>query len=159
SIPASMFGDQEILVFSPHRRSYGELLSRVRRLAGSMRAAGIDKGDVIAALQTNSDAYLETYYASATLGAVFVPLNYRAKPPEPEYAIATAKTKMIFVGDRYADLFDALRPRLPSIANVVGYESGRPGWLRYEELLESPEEVEDADVDESDVSILMYTSG
>ena len=103
--------------------------------------------------------YLETYYASATLGAVFVPLNYRAKPPELEYAIATAKTKMIFVGDRYADLFEALRPKLPSIASVVGYESGDSGWLRYEALLENQEEVEDADVEESDVSILMYTSG
>ena len=159
SIPASMFGDQEILVFGPHRRCYGELLSRVRRLAASMRQAGIGKGDVVAALQTNSDTYLETYYASATLGAVFVPLNYRAKPPELEYAIATAKTKMIFVGDRYADLFEALRPKLPSIASIVAYESGDSGWLRYEELLENQEEVEDADVEESDVSILMYTSG
>jgi acyl-CoA synthetase (AMP-forming)/AMP-acid ligase II len=159
SIPASMFGDQEILVFGPHRRSYGELLSRVRRLAASMRQVGIGKGDVVAALQTNSDTYLETYYASATLGAVFVPLNYRAKPPELEYAIATAKTKMIFVGDRYADLFEALRPKLPSIASIVAYESGDSGWLRYEELLENQEEVEDADVEESDVSILMYTSG
>jgi acyl-CoA synthetase (AMP-forming)/AMP-acid ligase II len=159
SIPASMFGDQEILVFGPHRRSYGGVLSRVRRLAASMRQAGIGKGDVVAALQTNSDAYLETYYASATLGAVFVPLNYRAKPPELEYAIATAKTKMIFVGDRYADLFEALRSKLPSIATVVGYDSTGSGWLRYEALLESKEEVEDADVEESDVSILMYTSG
>ena len=31
SIPATMFADQEILVFGKHRRSYGELLSRVRR--------------------------------------------------------------------------------------------------------------------------------
>jgi len=79
SIPASMFGDQEILVFGSHRRSYGEVLSRVRRLAASMRQAGIGKGDVVAALQTNSDVYLETYYASATLGAVFVPLNWNTR--------------------------------------------------------------------------------
>ena len=159
SIPASMFSDQEILVFGDERRTYGELLSRVRRLASSMRQAGIGRGDVVAALQTNSDAYVETYYAAATAGAVFVPLNYRAKPPELEYAIAAAKTKMIFVGDRYADLFEALRPKLSSVATVVGYETGRRGWLRYGQLLENAEEMEDAEVDESDVSILMYTSG
>jgi long-chain acyl-CoA synthetase len=159
SIPATMFADQEILVYGQHRRSYGELLSRVRRLAASMRQAGVGRGEVVAALQTNSDAYIETYYAAATAGAVFVPLNYRAKPPELEYAIATAQTKMIFVGDRYADVFSQLTPKMPSIKNVVAYETARPGWLRYEELLANSEEIEDAEVEETDVSILMYTSG
>jgi 3-(methylthio)propionyl---CoA ligase len=58
SIPATMFADQEILVHGQHRRSYGELLSRVRRLAASMRQAGVGRGEVVAALQTNSDAYI-----------------------------------------------------------------------------------------------------
>jgi long-chain acyl-CoA synthetase len=159
SIPASMFADQEILVFGTHRRSYGELLSRVRRLAASMRQAGIEHGAVVAALQTNFDAYVETYYAAATLGAVFVPLNYRAKPPELEYMIAAAKTKMIFIGDRYAEIFEDLLPKLPSVESIVSYESERDGWLRYEELLENREQVEDVEVEETDVSILMYTSG
>ncbi|MGH7820877.1 MAG: class I adenylate-forming enzyme family protein [Candidatus Binatia bacterium] len=159
SIPASMLADQEILVFGGARRTYGELLSRVRRLAASLRQAGVEPGDRVAALHTNSDAYVETYYAAATLGACFVPLNYRAKPPELEYMISAAGTKAIFVGDRYGDLFEALRPKLSTIRLVVGYESGRPGWARYAELLENAEEVEDAEVEESDVSILMYTSG
>src|SRR5262249_42830152 len=70
-----------------------------------------------------------------------------------------AKTKMLFVGDRYADTFSQLAPRISSIKEVVAYETARPGWLRYDELLGNNEEIEDADVEESDVSILMYTSG
>ena len=159
SIPAMMLGDQEILVFGATRRTYGELLSRVRRLAASLRQAGVGRGDAVAALQTNSDTYVETYYAAATVGAVFVPLNYRAKPPELEYMISAARTKAIFVGDRYGDLFEALRPKLPSNQTVIGYDDGRCGWARYGELLENDEELEDAEVEEADVSILMYTSG
>ena len=159
SIPAMMLADQEILVFGGRRRTYGEMLSRVRRLAGALRQSGIGRGDVVAALHTNSDAYVETYYATATLGAVFAPLNYRAKPPELEYMIRAARTKAIFVGDRYADLFEDLRPRIPTIETVVGYESPREGWALYAELLEHDEEIEDAEVEETDVSILMYTSG
>ncbi|MGH7857004.1 MAG: AMP-binding protein, partial [Candidatus Binatia bacterium] len=106
SIPASMFADQEILTFGSQRSSYGDVLSRVRRLAGSLRRSGVVRGDVVAALATNSSAYVETYYAAATLGAVFVPLNYRAKPPELEYMISAAKTKILFVADRYGDLFE-----------------------------------------------------
>jgi len=48
SIPAMMFADQEILVYGKHRRSYGELLSRVRRLAASgplrLTVGGVERG-------------------------------------------------------------------------------------------------------------------
>jgi len=159
SIPASMLPDQEILVFGQQRLTYGDLLSRVRRLAGSLRALGVQRGEAVAALDTNSADYLATYYAAATLGAVFVPLNYRAKPPELEYMISAAKIAAIFVGGRYADLLESLRPKLPSLRAIVGYGVARPGWKSFEDLVAAGEEVEDAEVEETDVSILMYTSG
>jgi len=75
SIPASMLPEQEIMVFGGRRLGYGDLLGRIRRLAGSLKKLGVSRGDAVAALDTNSDAYVATYYAAATLGAVFVPLN------------------------------------------------------------------------------------
>jgi acyl-CoA synthetase (AMP-forming)/AMP-acid ligase II len=161
SIPASLFAEQEILVFGSRRLSYADLLARVRRLAGSLRRLGVGRGDVVAALQTNSSDYIETYYAAAAVGAIFLPVNYRAKPPELEYMLSAAKTKTIFVGQRYAELLGELLPKIPSIANVVDYDSERSGWLGYAALVaaEAEAEAEDAEVEESDVSILMYTSG
>ena len=159
SIPASMLPEQEIMVFGGRRLGYGDLLGRIRRLAGSLKKLGVSRGDAVAALDTNSDAYVATYYAAATLGAVFVPLNYRAKPPELEYMISTAKVRSLFVGGRYADLLESLRAKLPSLETVVGYGVERDGWLRFDDLVASGEEVEDSEVEETDVSILMYTSG
>ncbi len=159
SIPASMLPDQEILIFGNQRLTYGDLLGRVRRLAGSLRALGVERGQAVAALDTNSADYVATYYAAATLGAVFVPLNYRAKPPELEYMISAAKITAIFVGSRYADLLESLRPNLPSLKAIIGYAGGKSDWLSFEELVAKGEEVEDAEVEETDVSILMYTSG
>ncbi len=159
SIPASMLPEQEIVVFGARRLSYGELLGRIRKLAGSLRSLGLGRGSVIAALDTNSADYLTTYYAAATLGATFVPLNYRAKPPELEYMISAAKTQAIFVGARYAELLDSLRPKCVTLETVIGYGGERPGWRRFGDLVTRGEEIEDAEVEESDVSILMYTSG
>ncbi len=82
SIPSMMFPDQEIIVFEGTRLTYGDALDRVRRLASSLRALGVKPGDRVAALQTNCNQFIETYYATATLGATFVPLNYRAKLPQ-----------------------------------------------------------------------------
>ena len=159
SIPTSMFPEQEIIAFGARRLNYGDLLGRIRRLAGSLRARGLGRGSVIAALDTNSADYVTTYYAAATLGATFVPLNYRAKPPELEYMISAAKTQAIFVGGRYTDLLESLRAKCDSLQTVIGYGVERSGWLRFDDLVAGGEEVEDAEVEESDVSILMYTSG
>ncbi|MEA2624959.1 MAG: hypothetical protein QOD06_1004 [Candidatus Binatota bacterium] len=159
SIPASMLPDQEILVSASRRLTYGELSGRARRLAAALRRLGVDRGEVVAVLSTNTAEVVETYYATAITGATYVPLNYRAKPPELEYMIAAAKTKTIFVGDRYADLLDGIRGNCPTVETVVAYGFERPGWLRYDDLFAGEEEAEDAEVDETDVSILMYTSG
>ena len=74
-IPGMMFPDQEILAFEGNRLTYGTLLDRVKRLASSLRDQGIQAGDRVAILQTNCNEYIETYYATATLGATFVPLK------------------------------------------------------------------------------------
>src|SRR4030095_12008494 len=94
SIPSMMFPDQEIIVFEGTRLTYGDVLDRVRRLANSLRDLGGKPGDRGAALQTNCNQFIETYYATATLGATFVPLNYRAKLPELEYMITAAQVKV-----------------------------------------------------------------
>jgi acyl-CoA synthetase (AMP-forming)/AMP-acid ligase II len=160
SIPASMLPEQEILVFGERRLPYAELLSRTRKLASSLRGLGAGRGKVVAALQTNSSDLVESYYASATLGATYVPVNYRAKPPELEYMLSAAKTEIVFVGERYADLLESLLPKIPTVRHVIAYGFERKGWLSFDELVGAgSEEIEDAEVDEEDVSILMYTSG
>jgi acyl-CoA synthetase (AMP-forming)/AMP-acid ligase II len=160
SIPASMLPDQEILVFGAKRSTYGELLARTRRLASALAGLGVARGKAVATLQTNASELVETYYGAATLGATYVPLNYRAKPPELEYMISAANVEVVLVGERYADLLASLLPKLPGVRHVIAYGFARDGWKDYETLLASGhEEVEDAEVDEDDVSILMYTSG
>ncbi|MGE0822835.1 MAG: long-chain-fatty-acid--CoA ligase [Candidatus Binatia bacterium] len=160
SIPSMMFPDQEILVFEGNRLTYASALDRVRRLATSLRDLGVKAGDRVAALQTNSNQFVETYYATATLGATFVPLNYRAKPPEIEYMVTAADVKVLFVGSRYVDLIKQLQPQFSSVQHYVAMENPAPEMLDFEKLVaDGSPDIEDAEVDESDVSILMYTSG
>ena len=159
-IPGMMFPDQEILAFEGKRMTYGELVDRIKRLASSLRDQGIQAGDRVAILQTNCIQYIEAYYATATLGATFVPLNYRAKPPELEYMITAANTKILIIGDRYIDQVNQLKPSLGCVEKYVTLETRRDDMLHYDDLIEqgSPD-IEEAEVEEDDLSILMYTSG
>jgi acyl-CoA synthetase (AMP-forming)/AMP-acid ligase II len=160
SIPASVFPDQEIMVCGGRRWTYAQVLDRVRRLAAALRHLGVGPGDRVAALQTNCHRYVESFYATATVGGVFVPLNYRAKPPELEHMIRAASVKVLLVGARYLDLTAELRPRLSSVAHYVCFDGPREGWQEYEALVGgvAPCEAE-TPVEDEDTAILMYTSG
>ena len=160
SIPAQMFPDQEILVFEGRRWTYGELWEAVQRLASALQAAGVRRGDRVAVLQTNSDRYVVAYFATAAIGAVFVPLNYRAKPPELEHMIGAAGVRMLLIGDRYVPLLAALRPRLPALQTCVALESEHEGLVHYDRLVAGgAESFREVEIDEDDTTILMYTSG
>jgi acyl-CoA synthetase (AMP-forming)/AMP-acid ligase II len=158
SIPASMFGDQEILVYGEHRATYADTLSRVRRLARGLASRGVGRGANVAVLATNSHRYVECYYAAATAGATFVPLNYRAKLHELEHMIGKAAPRVLIYGERYAPLLEQLRGKLPPGMQHLAIEG--EGEHTVEALIAgADEEMEDADVEESDTSVLMYTSG
>ena len=130
---------------------------RVQRLAAALADLGITPGDAVAVLDTNSSRYLETYFATSMLGAVFVPLNYRAQADELAYMILTAGVRMLMVGDRYGALVSGIRDRLRC---VIRHRVTTPQMMLFEELIaQSPGEASEAEVDEADINILMYTSG
>jgi len=160
SIPAQIFADQEILVFEARRWTYGQLWERIQQLSVGLRKIGVGHGDRVAVLHTNSDDYVATYFAAAATGAVFVPLNYRAKQPELEYMIGTAKTKVLLVGDRYVALVEAMRPALSSVQTYVSMESDQTGMTPLRDLFAgSADEFVECEVEDDDTTILMYTSG
>jgi len=158
SIPASMMPDQEILVYGDRRLTYAALNDLVSRLCTVFKQNGLKPREVIAALDTNSELYVASYYAAAKAGLTFLPLNYRAKENELEYMINTAEAKTLLVGDRYMDLVKRMRPRIkPQQFLALGDDQEFPS-IRSAAEKAAPEET-DADVDDSDTSILMYTSG
>jgi len=160
SIPASIFPDQEVLVFGENRWTYGQLWQRVQQIGNALREAGVGPGDRVAVLQTNSDDYVATYFATALIGGVFVPVNYRAKPNELKHILSTAKTKVLLCGDRYVSLVDSLRSELPTIETYVALESPQQGMVPFADLLaNAADECPEAAIDDSETTILMYTSG
>jgi acyl-CoA synthetase (AMP-forming)/AMP-acid ligase II len=160
TIPATIAPDQEIVVSRDCRQTYQATTRRVRRLAGALAALGISPGDAVAILDTNSSRYLEAYFAVSLLGAVFVPLNYRAQADELAYMILTAGARLLMVGDRYGTLISGMRDRLPCVSRYVALESPQPGMALFEELIaQSPGDAREAEVDEADINMLVYTSG
>jgi acyl-CoA synthetase (AMP-forming)/AMP-acid ligase II len=159
SITGSIVPDQEILVFGSDRLTYADLNDLVSRLATAFKNLGLNQRDVVAILDTNSHSYVAAYYAAAKAGLTFLPLNYRAKEPELEYMINTAGAKVLLVGDRYTELVRRISPRFNG-TRLVALGEGDGKLPRLKDLIAKaePDETE-AEVEDEDVSVLMYTSG
>src|SRR5215469_14684893 len=134
TIPAGIVPEQEAVVFDGQRFTYAEVEARVRRLAGALTRLGVGHGTRVAALDTNSHRYVESYYATALLGGVFIPVNYRAKQPELQHMLRAGEASVLLVGGRYVPAVEA--------------------------LLAAGEPVDaEADVEDDETTILMFTSG
>ena len=159
-IASSVVPDRTAMTCEGDDRSFMEMQERVNRLANALQSLGVGKGDRAAVMAMNSPQYVETYYACAKLGIVFVPLNYRAKQEELTYMCNNSEVSVLFVGDRYVDLANKIKPELKTVKHYVGIESKPEGMLGYDELISQhePEEIF-TDVDDMDPTIVIYTSG
>lgn len=160
NIASAICPGRECIVFEGERWTYAQTSERVNKLANALTKLGIEKGDRIGMLQVNCNQYVEAYYASAKLGAIFVPLNFRAKTDELSYMISNAEAKVLLVGDRYLDMVDALLPHLPSVKRCISIDRDGGKRLYYEDLIDSASSDEFMnEIGDEDITILMYTAG
>jgi acyl-CoA synthetase (AMP-forming)/AMP-acid ligase II len=160
SISNAICPDRECIIFEGKRWSYAEVYERVNRLANGLNELGIKKGDRVGILNVNSNQHLEAYYAGARLGAIFVPLNFRAKEDELNYMISNSEIKLLLVGDRYIDLVNSILPQLPMAIKCISIDQPRNGMAFYEDIISSsPPDEFIQDIDDEDITILMYTAG
>ncbi len=160
SIATAIVPERDCVIFEGKRFSYAQINDRINRLANALLKLGIQKGDRLAILQVNCPQYLESYFAAAKTGAIFVPLNFRAKVDELTYMINHAEANTLFVGERYLDMVNVMRPQLNSVKNYISIDKRSDGFIYYEDLLASAstEEVF-TEIEDNDVTILMYTAG
>jgi acyl-CoA synthetase (AMP-forming)/AMP-acid ligase II len=160
TIPADIVPEQVAVVSDGRHFTYAETADRVRRLAGALQRAGVGRGSRVAVLHTNTHRYVEAYFATAQLGGVFIPINYRAKPVELQHMLGFGEVEVLFVGERYLPLVEGMRAALPRLRLLVGFDTAAGVAHDYERWIASAEpSLDEADVDDDDTSILMYTSG
>ena len=113
---------KEAIRWDDNSMTYGQLLTRVNRVANAMSAIG-NKGDRVGILGTNRVAFLEVLFGALSLGATVVPMNYRAGKDEAAHLIADSGTKVLVTEQRYTSLVDSVRPA--SLEHVLLFDGDR----------------------------------
>ncbi|MGE3619197.1 MAG: AMP-binding protein, partial [Acidimicrobiia bacterium] len=108
---AEVHGDRvAAAVVDGPRVTYVELLDRVRRLAGGLRAAGVGRGDRVALVADAGLVYFDVYLAAAWIGAAVVPVNTRLAGPEVDYSVGHAEPALAVADAAHLDLLPAGAP-------------------------------------------------
>ena len=78
------------------RLSYRELWDRSARVAGGLRAAGVEPGDRVANRLPNGVDWVLAFWGTLLAGAVAVPVNTRFAPPEVDYVLTDSGASYVF---------------------------------------------------------------
>ena len=151
--------DRVAIVHEGRASTYRDLHERVSGLAGALRGLGVGRGDRLAYLGPNHQAYLETLFAAGTLGAVFVPLNMRLAGPELAHHLTDSGSSVLVYAPAQAAVLASIRTDLV-LRHVVALAEPGEGEHDYEELLASAApDPADEPVSLGDPCLIMYTSG
>ncbi|HEY4044040.1 MAG TPA: AMP-binding protein, partial [Rhodopila sp.] len=82
---ARRFPDRPAVVWRGTTWTWESFRDRVQAAAAALAVRGVRHGDRVLLHARNSNAVLETMFASWMIGAIWVPTNFRLTPPEVAY--------------------------------------------------------------------------
>ena len=157
---ARLFTKKVGVVEGKERFTYGELNSRVNRLANALSKLGMMKGDKIAFMGNNCHQFVEFYFAVAKNGFVSVPVNARFSSEEAVYIIKNSEATALIYAEENAVVAAKILDSVPEIKWRISLGKTGAGTLSYEELLRNaPDEEPHIHVSPEDLTMIMYTSG
>ncbi len=121
--PSYLERDRTALVFRDQRLSYGELHDRAARLADALAGDGVAKGDRVAILLKNDPAWLDVFFAVASLGAVLVPINYLLRAKEVAFVLGDSGATTLVAGDDLAEVASAALAESPACRRTLVVEN------------------------------------
>jgi long-chain acyl-CoA synthetase len=158
-INAKYYPNKRAVVDAPKEFTWKEVNERANCLANALMGLGCRKGERVALLGYNSSEYVESIFACAKAGLIFVPLNFRLSPPEMEYILNDSTPTTLLFGEDFSDIGSNLRPTFSLNYICIG---DAPEWsIEYENLIKSssPDEPPEDLVSEDDPAEIFYTSG
>ena len=158
---ANKFPKRTAIIFEEKRFTYQEFNDRVNRFANALLRLGLRKGEKVAVQLFNSNHVAEILFATAKIGAVFTPINFRFTDEEVFYISNHSDARFFIYGEEFSDLVERIQPKVKKVEVYISVsKSISPLVLNYEELLAGSAGNEPSiSISERDECQLMYTSG
>ncbi|WP_175640050.1 fatty acid--CoA ligase [Metabacillus schmidteae] len=156
------YGNKEAVVDKSRdvRKTFNEWNAEVNKLAHSMLAAGVRKGDRVSTLLFNCFELGTAYFAAAKIGAIINPINFRLKADEISYIFMDAAPKIVLFEKDLEEQITKINNRFPTIIFWSIDETTSPYASSYQDIIKhSPTTNPNCEINENDTYAIMYTSG
>ena len=151
---ARRFPDRPALIWRDTTWTWADFAARTQRAAGALAARGVQHGDRVLLHARNSNAVLETMFASWMLGAVWVPTNFRLTPPEVAYLAQSSGAAVHIFDPAFPDHQAAAKAENPACKLEISIGTEWDSYTTDGAAITNP-----ADVDRDHPCWFFYTSG
>jgi len=165
---ASVYPDRTALIHGAQRQTWSQTYERCRRLASSLAARGIGRGDTVAAMLPNVPAMFEAHFGVPMCGAVLNTLNTRLDAEAISFMLQHGEARVLLTDREFSTVIEKALQLVPGprpLVIDVRDEQAPPGrefgQADYESFLEAgnPAYAWQLPADEWDAITLNYTSG
>ena len=152
--------DKIAIHFEDKAISYAALGQRITAIARTLKhELAVSRGDRVAFLGLNSPDFLALAFATARLGAMLVPFNWRLVPPEHSYILQDAGVDVLIAESEFVAGIDQIRDK-HSACKFVAQGEATETWLDFDELIDTASgDDNNPHVDYDNPLLIVYTSG
>ncbi|MFZ2101797.1 MAG: acyl-CoA synthetase [Oricola sp.] len=170
---AAVFPDHIAIVHGSLQRTYRDFYARSRKLASALQNAGIERGETVAVMLSNTPAMLEAHHGVPMAEAILLSLNTRLDADIIAFQLDHGEAKIVIVDREFSGVMKAALQRAEANPLVINYDDpdypdDAPfpkgemiGDLEYEDFIAKgdPDFEWKMPADEWDAISLNYTSG
>lgn len=146
----------------PYEGTFADVEMRARRLAAGLRARGVGPGDAVAIQLPNWVEAAVSFWASALLGAVVVPIVHFYGRKELSHIISTARPKVFITAEQFGRM--SYQPDLCADVPIVGLVGADQSvreehWHHFDDLMADEPLVGTIAGDPASAALIAFTSG
>ncbi len=164
---AAAYPDHPAVVYGTIRRSWSETAARCRRLASALQRAGLEPGDTVSLVATNTPELYEAHFGVPLAGGVINAINCRLDARTIGFILDHAEARILITDREFAPSVAAalaraaVRPLVIDIDDPAAAPGERLGAMDYEAFLATgdPGFAGSGPEDEWDAIAINYTSG
>jgi long-chain acyl-CoA synthetase len=146
---ASQHGDRIALKLDEQEANYAFLHEAAARVAGLLKARGLEPGDRVGIMLPNVPYFAVAYYGVLRAGGVVVPMNVLLKQREVGFYVGDSGAKALFVWHGFAEA------AADAETDVISVEPGE-----FEQLVIAADPIhENVERAGDDTAVILYTSG
>jgi carnitine-CoA ligase len=159
---AERFGHKPLITDAGTTWTYADACEAAASYAGTLRSAGIQRGDRVALICSNRVEFFQIVLGCAWVGAIAVPINVASRGPQLQHILSNCAARLLVIEATYAEnlaLLDPARLAIEATWLIDGTTEIRLGDLSSTPMPGGGERIAPSPVQPGDLALILYTSG